>query len=182
MLRQSASASVHWKQALFVFMSFVLFFVCLFVCFWTVDTKVVLTAAILFSRYSPFTTTEWELLTKPLQWCYTHPHHPPPTPQQQPPQWRLFSMRHELKPNLVGPKQQLSLSLCVPTVSLFLPFSLSRLLFFSPLCLFRSALPLSVSLSLLLLSFCGSSLALSQWPFLSQRFKLRKVKENPLNV
>lgn len=158
MLRQSASASVHWKQALFVFMSFVLFFVCLFVCFWTVDTKVVLTAAILFSRYSPFTTTEWELLTKPLQWCYTHPHHPPPTPQQQPPQWRLFSMRHELKPNLVGPKQQLSLSLCVPTVSLFLPFSLSRLLFFSHsvsfdlLYLSLSRCPYSYSLSAVLLS------------------------------
>lgn len=69
--------------------------------------------------------TEWELLTKPLQWCYTRP-------GSKPLQWRLCSScvtHHNSKSNLIGPKQQLSLSLCVPTVSLFLPFSFPLLFF-----------------------------------------------------
>lgn len=70
LLRWSASASVHWKTS---FVCIYVFLCCSVLFFWTVDTKVVLTAAILFSRYSPLTMTEWELLTKPLQWCYTRP-------------------------------------------------------------------------------------------------------------
>lgn len=146
LLRQSASASVHWKTSFVC----IYVFLCCFVCFWTVDTKVVLTAAILFSRYSPLTMTEWELLTKPLQWCYTRP-------QQQPPQWRLFSTCHKSKSNLIGPKQQLSLSLCVPTVSLFLPFSLSHLLF----SFFFPTLSLSIFSTSLCLAVFSLSLSLS---------------------
>lgn len=124
--------------------------------------------------------TEWELLTKPLQWCYTRP-------GSKPLQWRLCSScvtHHNSKSNLIGPKQQLSLSLCVPTVSLFLPFSFPLLfsshsvsinLFY----LFLSFLSHSLFLSFSLLFFFYYyyfSLAISQWPFSSQQFKLRKKK------
>lgn len=124
--------------------------------------------------------TEWELLTKPLQWCYTRP-------GSKPLQWRLCSScvtHHNSKSNLIGPKQQLSLSLCVPTVSLFLPFSFP-LLFFPTLslsisstsfCLFYPFLYFSHSLCCFFFFFNFFSLAISQWPFSSQQFKLRKKK------
>lgn len=74
------------------FFSFVLS-ICLFFCE-LVDTKVVLTAAIRFSR-SLLTMTEWELLTKPTNQLNSspQPHHkmvlqtpiPPPAPPPAPP-------------------------------------------------------------------------------------------------
>lgn len=125
--------------------------------------------------------TEWELLTKPLQWCYTRP-------GSKPLQWRLCSScvtHHNSKSNLIGPKQQLSLSLHVPTVSLFLPLSFPPLLSFphsvsiNLFYLFQSFY-LFLYFSLSLGCFLIFSLAISQWPFSSQQFKLRK--KNPLNV
>lgn len=143
------------KQALFVFM----YFCAVFFFFLTVDTKVVLTAAILFSRYSPLTTTEWELLTKHYNGAILA--------QQQPLQWGLAPphvTHHKSKWNLIGPKQQLSVSLCS-----CLPLSLSPTLSINLLYLFLSHFSFS-------LSVCGSSLTISQWPFLSQQFKLRKKR------
>lgn len=125
--------------------------------------------------------TEWELLTKPLQWCYTRP-------GSKPLQWRLCSScvtHHNSKSNLIGPKQQLSLSLRVPTVSLFLPLSFPPLLSF----------PHSVSINLfyLFLSFylfLYFSLSLGCFLFflslyLSGPFRhsnSNSGKKNPLNV
>lgn len=141
-----------------------------------VDTKVVLTAAILFSRNSPITMTEWELLTKPLQWCYTRPGS------------SLYSGDSVLHVSHITTQSQTSLdlnssSLCVSAYQQYVS---------SCLCLFLFSPSHSVSINLFYLflshsaSFSSlsvfSSFTISQWLFLSQQFKLRKKKCSTLNV
>lgn len=84
-------------------MSFCVVFVS--VCFVEmVDTKIVLTAAILFCRHSPLTLTEWEPLTKLVLWCYTRPAGRSLCRGD----CRSCVTHHNFKLNLIGPKQQLS--------------------------------------------------------------------------
>ncbi|MED6287016.1 hypothetical protein CHARACLAT_012144 [Characodon lateralis] len=81
-----------------------------------VDTKIVLTAAILFYRLSPLPLTEWDPLTKLIMVLY--------------PAGRNLCRgdclscvtRHNIKLNLIGPKQQLSFSTNSISVSVFLLF------------------------------------------------------------
>ena len=153
---------------------FVLFCCSVLFFFWTVDTKVVLTAAILFSRYSPLTMTEWELLTKPLQWCYTRPGS------------NLYSGDSVLHVSHITTQSWTSSdlnssSLCLSVYRQYL----CSCLFSFHICSSFFSHSVSINLLYLFLSFslsvCGSCLAISQWPFSSQQFKLRK-KKNPLNV
>lgn len=157
-LRRSASASVHWKT------SFVCIYVFLCCLFWTVDTKVVLTAAILFSRYSPLNHdrvgTSHQTLTMVLY-----------SPRQQPLQWRLCSSSHITSQS--GNSSDLnSSSLRLSAYRQYLRSCLLSHVLSLPLCLYQSSLPLSVSP----LSSC-LWFAISQWPFSSQQFKLRKKEK-----
>lgn len=89
----------------------------------------------------------------------------------------LFFMCHIATPS--GTSSDLnssSLSLCVPTVSLFLPFFLLLLLLLSSHSVSFHLFYLSLSLCPPVPLSSVSSLAISQWPFSSQQFKLRKKK------
>lgn len=101
-------------------------------------------------------------------------------PRQQPLQWRLCSScvtHHNSKSNLIGPKLQLALSLCIPAVCQFLPLSFPLLSL--PLCLSQSLLPLSVSLCISL-SVCFFFHYI--WVTLLVTAIQTQEEKNPLNV